>query len=501
MTDPKYKRARNIQERIHVSGQLVLETPAHFGNGAVRSGALLDMTLITDEFDGRPMIPGTTIAGALRSYLRERLHGYGEEEASDQGIGWLFGTKVQTDEGEQSLLIIEDALAHSYSISFRDGVRIDSQIGIAQDQAKFDFEVLEAGSCFDLHFELALTPDHPADQLLPLLAAALQGFESGEIRLGLRKRRGYGQCKVMQWQVSRYNLMNPIELCGWLETPSLDHRQSQKSAAIVEALHVAADSTDSREQLRLTAQFGLQNSSILIRSGFGESNDAPDFVHLHAKDRDGNLRPVIPGTSWTGVIRHRALRIANTIADSRQIPASDPVPQLINQLFGDMPTQAGNKSQASGHASKVQIDETVIENGHSLYQTRVRIDRFTGGALDTALFEEAPVYGTAETRVTMNLHVRNPERYEIGLLLLILKDLWTGDLPIGGETSVGRGRLQGHHAEVAITAQSASRKTFVLTKDLPALGLSKEAQQTLQSYVDELWQYLQKGLNDNADAK
>ncbi len=28
-------------------------------------------------------------------------------------------------------------------------------------------------------------------------------------------------------------------------------------------------------------------------------------------------------------------------------------------------------------------------------------------------------------------------------MLLLLKDLWTGDLPIGGESSVGRGRLKG----------------------------------------------------------
>jgi hypothetical protein len=37
---------------------------------------------------------------------------------------------------------------------------------------------------------------------------------------------------------------------------------------------------------------------------------------------------------------------------------------------------------------------------------------------------------------------------EIGLLLLLLKDLWTGRLPLGGESSVGRGRLRGLEATV-----------------------------------------------------
>ncbi|MCL0081501.1 hypothetical protein M1N64_04660, partial [Peptococcaceae bacterium] len=35
-----------------------------------------------------------------------------------------------------------------------------------------------------------------------------------------------------------------------------------------------------------------------------------------------------------------------------------------------------------------------------------------------------------------------------GLLLLILKDLWTADLPIGGEKSIGRGVLEGIKAKI-----------------------------------------------------
>jgi hypothetical protein len=50
--------------------------------------------------------------------------------------------------------------------------------------------------------------------------------------------------------------------------------------------------------------------------------------------------------------------------------------------------------------------------------------------------------------VQVKLTLRNPEDHEVGLLLLLLKDLWTGDLPVGGESSVGRGRLQGIKAHL-----------------------------------------------------
>jgi hypothetical protein len=45
--------------------------------------------------------------------------------------------------------------------------------------------------------------------------------------------------------------------------------------------------------------------------------------------------------------------------------------------------------------------------------------------------------------VELRLSIRNPEDCQIGLLLLLLKDLWTSDLPLGGTSSIGRGRLAG----------------------------------------------------------
>ena len=32
--------------------------------------------------------------------------------------------------------------------------------------------------------------------------------------------------------------------------------------------------------------------------------------------------------------------------------------------------------------------------------------------------------------------------------MLLLKDLWTSDLPVGGESSIGRGRLKGIQADL-----------------------------------------------------
>ena len=72
--------------------------------------------------------------------------------------------------------------------------RVDPQSG---QGALFDMELLEAGTAFDLRWELAL-PAEPGLQTLlrQALAIALTGFERGEIGLGARKRRGLGECRA-----------------------------------------------------------------------------------------------------------------------------------------------------------------------------------------------------------------------------------------------------------------------------------------------------------------
>ena len=88
-----------------------------------------------------------------------------------------------------------------------------------------------------------------------------------------------------------------------------------------------------------------------------------------------------------------------------------------------------------------------------VWQDRVAIDRFTGGSLQSALFNEKPVYPCSlkeqtKTNIRLRLTLEEPENAEIGLLLLTLRDFWYGHAALGGETSNGRGTLQGIKAKL-----------------------------------------------------
>jgi hypothetical protein len=119
------------------------------------------------------------------------------------------------------------------------------------------------------------------------------------------------------------------------------------------------------------------------------------------------------------------------------------------------------------------VHESVIENTADLVQNRIAIDRFTGGAYHGALFSEQPIFGSDETRLTLELELRQPKKAEIGLLLLLLKDLWTSDLPVGGESSIGRGRLQGIKATMIRQIPGEAVQTWTIFQDGERLQVSE----------------------------
>lgn len=468
MKNAHWHKSRQVVERVIVEGTLTLETPARFGGGD--SDGLTDMPLALDPLKGRALLTGASLAGALRSYLRERELSYGAEEKDHYGnlAERLFGRREDTS-GEQSPLITYDALGDCPNIELRDGVAIDPKTRTAEDKKKYDFELIEAGATFPLRVELLVTQNE-RDSLLRGLAIALQGLERGEIPMGGRKRRGFGQCRVDEWRVRRYNLTQPEGLIGWLTN---DHAIEKSGQDIAVLLNVSDTDLNERQRFLIKATFVL-DTSLLIRSGFGKS-DAPDFVHLHSK-RNGQDVPILSGTSLAGALRARALRIVNTLTENREAAW-----EFTDRIFGVR--SRGKEDKRPLTASRLIVHETEIGNPLGLVQSRVKIDRFTGGSFPTALFSEQPVFGrlNGETTVTVNLELRQPTDAEIGLLLLLIKDLWTGDLPLGGEVSIGRGRLRG----IVANLKYGERKWRLSQKDRQ-LEVSDGDKDALEGFVQAL---------------
>lgn len=522
------RRQRVVSQQIVVQADLVLHTPTHLGNGDTEG--VTDMALLVDAVSQQALLTGASLAGALRAYLLTRQHGYrkregdttvaspdgttaevetlpGNDQPTPDDAELLFGGRKGDDGGIQSPLIVNDAFSVNPTpgtlarprVELRDGVRIDAARRTAMDGAKYDLELLAAGTTFPIYVELAILADHdtPTEQRLrQLLVTALDGLGRGEIAMGMKKRRGFGQCRIASWQVWDFDLHDPVQLRQWLtfeRNPAL--RPAHKSDLAALLLPNTPPAVDRRQRTMLEATFTIPDS-LIIRAGQDALRASPvpgatpvtvlpDAAHLVARQvgPQSSVQPVVSGTALAGVLRHRAERILTTIAGPK------PADELVSALFGSM--IAGGRGRGAGSASRLVVHESVIHApAPALIQQRVKIDRLSGGAYDTALFNSQPVWGQASTRVELKITLEQPaastipEGAQIGLLLLLLKDLWTGDLPIGGESSIGRGRLTGHEATLSMGEQ---RVTLTAT---PGFGLSAAQRAMLEQFVTDLHIYL-----------
>lgn len=432
---------RPLAARWVVRGTLTIETALHLGGeGAKR----VDMPVLRDPREGKPLLPGTTFAGALRSALADRLAGYGQVEHPE--VAALFGGARGDDDGSQSPLIIFDALGdlpNAHGIEIRDGVAISPATGIAEDRKKYDYEVLPAGTTFPVRLDLLL-PAPPTSRggtqpeekaLLECLAAALDAFTHGENGFGAKRSRGLGRVSA-RWTARRLSLESPE---GWMEWVVSDHERpfaaTPDQACIRDALEAAAPedlrplSLPGDARTRVVIDLDLRvGHDILVRSP-GTDPGAPDVSHLHSGGT-----AILPGTSLAGVIRTQALRIAKLFHDRARAE------ELIDDLFGPRFEGQRPSGKLKPWASRLRVNETQFEGSQPQRQTRIAIDRFTQGVVDTALFDEQTEVGG---RAKVRLELRSPEDGELGLVLLVLKDLLDGSLPVGGTSSVGRGVLRG----------------------------------------------------------
>jgi CRISPR/Cas system CSM-associated protein Csm3 (group 7 of RAMP superfamily) len=453
-TEARWQHSREIATRWVITGTLTLTSPMRIG--ASLASPLSDMPILLDGASGEALLPGASLAGALRAYLV--AHG----QKPNALFGWQDARERKPEDGQhgqQSWLMIRDSYAKQPKLELRDGVAIDARTRTAEPMKKYDLQVLQAGTTFDLHIELPLMDSDTALCCRQLLAFALHALGTGQIHLGGRSRRGFGACVVAEWRVVCYDMCRAAGLLAWLRKDEREVRCGTKIAELLDVPLLLPKPAQSSFQVEAT--FALA-SPLLIRSGLGAANE-PDVMHL----RNGQGQPIVSGTSLAGVVRGRVLRILNTLGKTNAAA-------LVGELFGEH-----DETKKQSRASRLWVKESVVEKTDDWVQTRVKIDRFTGGTLPTALFSEQPIFPRSEAKVTFTLTIRAAQAWEKGVLLLVLKDLWTGDLAIGGSSSIGRGRFRGLKASIVDGEQTIA---------LSANGLPADAAQreTLQGYVTAL---------------
>ena len=175
------------------------------------------------------------------------------------------------------------------------------------------------------------------------------------------------------------------------------------------------------------------NSSFIVRSYEVNADDFKNKISAFSLKSKNNF--VLPGTSLKGIFRHRA----EYIFDKLNLDA-----KFLNDLMGIAEGNTKIKSRFVVSESYIG-NENIVEVAHA----RNKIDRFTGGTLQGALFKTKPLY-QKNSAPTLHIHfeILNAKDFEAGLAIFLLRDLWLGEVAIGGEKGIGRGTVQGISAEI-----------------------------------------------------
>lgn len=261
---------------------------------------------------------------------------------------------------------------------------------------------------------------------------------------------------------------------------------------------------------------------MLIKSGQATVSGVDmSFVRTY---RDGSAAPFIPGSSLKGVIRSHAEKICRSLRPEAVpvcLPYVDPVrsdsPQEREQASCGLriSRSAANETITSWDAyrcscpacrlfgslaftGRFATSDSRIEDG---YVTEIRdgvgIDRTTGGAASGVKYDlEVLSKGTFKTV----LEIRNFERWQVGLLALVLRDMEEELVRIGSGKSRGLGKFRGTVDRFELSYFNATPKTFVglwhqaTEQDRTRYGLVSESRESAP-----LPKPVRRGLRQNYD--
>ncbi|MGQ9558584.1 MAG: RAMP superfamily CRISPR-associated protein [Desulfurispora sp.] len=490
-------------------GQLQLKTPLFIGSGT--ADTTCDLPVLKDG-QGCPYIPGTSLAGALKNHFAQHICLTEQQHLEQSHYFWGKETPPEHPEGEhtwQSALLVQDALLLPHekaTITRRDGIKINPMTGIVQDKFKYDFEIIEPGALFQLHLEVTLRQAFCRRFFRAVLAWLADQLAQGAILLGGMSRVGFGQCWLINGRLYEYDFQRREHVIDWLSNRTapdegmLIWAQGEKTATqtLGEKI-VLLESRPGPAVFQLKAQMRLKTSLLFghypdssLRNDQPILDIAPDKVPVKCAGQN-----ILPGTALRGALRNRAERIVRTLGGNPSI--------LLDELFGRVEKKAAPSGKPhkeftnpTKQKGKLRVGESILDSRYFIneIQMRISIDRFTGGALAGRLFDSMPLWpldqsGNALLELQMEIVEYAP--WQIGLILLLLKDLWTGDLPLGGEKAIGRGVLTGHSACLTFHNSQAQRTIKIIEQD-NSLLLSASDTQCQDRISQELNDYIKSFL-------
>lgn len=464
MTDTRYTYRHIVRLTVEAA------TPLAVGTG--KSCDILTDAPVAKDVNGLPYIPATSIAGVLRHAM-----GLTDDQTEGNPFGYISKSDDNDDSGHGSDIIFTDAVMvgkngkaldgiqdidwndefyrYFQDLPVRQHVRIDHK-GTAENNGKFDNEVVYKGTRFVFEIELMSEKDDKEH-----IEKAIGHLRYSTLRIGGGTRKGYGKLSIVDCRQASLNLSNPEDLEKYLNKSSslAEDWAGFTKISVIESLDY---SKWTHYQLKLKPL-----DFFMFGSGMGDSD--ADNVYVSELivswgsddkpyiDKDKECKPqkrvLIPGSSVKGAIAHRTAyhynKIKGNFAENykdkekrEEITGSNnkAVAEIFGKVDGDKFTRG-----------RILIDDVI--KGQAEPKSKPffhnKIDQFTGGTMDGALFQEKVIYDK-DTEYTFDIYVENSALADDDIkkaFVQSLRDICTGLLPLGGITNRGNGIFTGTATE------------------------------------------------------
>jgi len=393
------------------------QTPLKVGCNA---SDFLQDSPIQKDWNGLPMILGTSLAGVLRKdFNSSKVKDiFGEENGSKVIISNALLCINNQNEVCESLLFKKTSFLKLFdNLPIREHTVITAK-GVSDN--KFDEEVLYKGSRLKFSIELKESDESTFNAILELLS-------NSYFRIGGGSTKGFGKVNVVEIKTDSFNMQSYEKYSS-----SLNHKLRN---------NYELKYTDSKNHIKYILNITPEDFFI-FGSGFGDSDADTTPVYEKVVDyKNATLSDeqiLIPASSIKGALAHRTTFHFNKI--NKLYIGNNEAEDSIKEIFGEAKNSKKDIKGSRGRVIfsdcyQVTRDETKIFN-------HVGIDCFTGGAMDGALFNEKTIAQKDAYTIEILLDV-DVKGDELQAFEKALKEVTTGMLPLGGMTTKGHGIFVG----------------------------------------------------------
>ncbi len=465
------------------------ETPIAVGGG--NKDLALDRP-VAKEANGIPFIPGTSLAGVLRHSIYDHagereetgrlikilddIFGYQNDKNQENSLGSRLSVSSAHLTGKRGkifdglCLIPEKDVNYEFidrykELPVRQHVRM-SHRGAADtvNKGKFDEEVLYKGSRFIFEIEMKGTGENKNEDD-KIWNRLLNIFNHPDFRIGGGSSRGFGQIKVKEIKSLILDLTDSKQRTTYLEHSScLD---TEFPGELFQKDEKQSSNYISYRLILKPEDFYLFSSG--LKSDVADMNPVTEQIIEWNQTNEPSFSEelvLIPATSVKGAISHRVAyhynKLAGNFAD-KLVEKGESLSKYVGEnniavkaLFG---TASDYSNQKSGQKGAVRLSDIYRKTVRYKKLDHVAIDRFTGGTIDGALFNENVVQGVEDEEDSFVLDFwiqpafmdnlksekTNSDRNSFILKAFeeTLADICSGSLSLGGGTMRGNGIFSG----------------------------------------------------------